>query len=61
MERAKKKENMAETRKIYDCYDMQDSYESGYMDALRWAEEHLYGDNYKLQIRDKINEFLKRE
>lgn len=52
---------MTETRKIYDCHDMQDSYESGYMDALRWAEEHLYGDNYKLQIRDKINKFLKRE
>lgn len=60
MERVKRRK-YGKTRKIYDCYDMQDSYESGYIDALRWAEEHLYGDNYKLQIRDEINKFLKRE
>lgn len=45
---------MEETRKIYDCYDMQDSYESGYMDALRWAEELFPKNLFSVDIHGRI-------
>lgn len=54
------KNNMGDNRK-FDIYDMQDSYDSGYLDALKWTQEHLYGDNYQLQIRDKIESYKKGE
>lgn len=31
-----------------------DEYDRGYHDALKWVYEHTGGDNYKLQIKDKI-------
>ena len=29
-------------------------YDRGYYDALKWVYENTGGDNYKLQIKDKI-------
>lgn len=37
-----------------------DEYERGYYDALKWVYEHTYGDNYKLQVKDKMREFIKK-
>jgi len=34
-------------------------YDRGYYDALKWVYEHTYGDNYKLQVKDKMKEFIK--
>lgn len=31
-----------------------DEYTQGYLDALKWVYEHTGGDNYKLQVDDKI-------
>lgn len=37
-----------------------DEYDKGYYDALKWVYEHTYGDNYKLQVKDKMQEFVKK-
>lgn len=31
-----------------------DEYDRGYYDALKWVYKNTGGDNYKLQIKDKI-------
>lgn len=36
-----------------------DEYNSGYYDALKWVYEHTYGDNYKLQVKDKMQKLIK--
>ena len=36
-----------------------DEYERGYYDALKWVYEHTAGDNYKLSVKDKMQEFIK--
>lgn len=36
-----------------------DDYDMGYYEALKWVYEHTYGDNYKLQVKDKMQEFIK--
>lgn len=38
-----------------------DEYERGYYDALKWVYEHTYGDNYKLQVKDKMQKFIKEQ
>lgn len=34
-------------------------YERGYFAALKWVYEDTNGDNYKLQVKDKINKYRK--
>ena len=36
-----------------------DEYDRGYYDALKWVYEHTSGDNYKVQLKDKILTFYK--
>ena len=37
-----------------------DEYDKGYYDALKWVYKHTYGDNYKLQVKDKMLEFINK-
>ena len=34
-------------------------YDRGYYDSLKWVYENTSGNNYKLQIKDKILTFYK--
>ena len=36
-----------------------DEYDRGYYDALKWVYDHTGGDNYKLAVKDKMQEFIK--
>ena len=36
-----------------------DEYGRGCYDALKWVYEHTYGDNYKLSVKAKMQEFNK--
>ena len=36
-----------------------DEYDRGYYDALKWVYEYTGGDNYKLSIKAKMQEFFK--
>ena len=36
-------------------------YDRGFYDALKWVYEHTGGDNYKLSVKDKMQEFIKEE
>ena len=36
-----------------------DEYDRGYYDALKWVYEHTYGDNYKLSVKAKMQEFIR--
>ena len=38
-----------------------DEYDRGFYDALKWVYEHTGGDNYKLSVKDKMQEFIKEE
>ena len=37
----------------------EDEYDRGYYDALKWVYEHTDGDNYKLSVKAKMQEFIK--
>lgn len=37
----------------------EDEYDRGYYDALKWVYEHTGGDNYKLSVKAKMQEFIK--
>ena len=41
-------------------YLLNDEYDRGYLDALKWVYEHTGGDNYKLSIKDKIQNFYRK-
>lgn len=34
-----------------------EEYDRGYYDALKWVYEHTGGDNYKLSVKAKMEEF----
>lgn len=36
-----------------------DEYDRGYYDALKWVYEHTGGDNYKLSVKAKMQEFIR--
>ena len=36
-----------------------DEYERGYYDALKCVYQHTGGDNYKLAVKDKMQEFIR--
>ena len=38
-----------------------DEYDRGFYDALKWVYEHTGGDNYKLSVKNKMQEFIKEE
>lgn len=42
-------------------YIYMDEYDRGFYDALKWVYEHTGGDNYKLSVKDKMQEFIKEE
>ena len=37
----------------------EDEYDRGYYDALKWVYDHTGGDNYKLSVKAKMQEFVR--
>lgn len=36
-----------------------DEYDRGFYDALKWVYEYTGGDNYKLSVKAKMQEFVR--